>query len=188
MVDSYNRVLRKTDKAGSSGMGYSFHATDAWHAQCGRLADMEVKIENRPRFTVLGITGRGSNGPSFIPPLWELLNKKEIDIWHLFKSTTDGYGVMDNYDPETQELDYLAGHEAEPGTIAPEGLTTWDVPEETYAVIQCTIKTIMDAYRHFTEWCSDKGHLRKEGPEFEYYPEGWRETGLIYVYFPIEKT
>lgn len=148
---------------------------------------MEVKIEKKPRFKVLGVAGRGSDGPSFIPSLWERLNKKEVDIWHLFKSTAEGYGVMDNYDPATKELDYLAGHESEPGTEAPEGMVTWDVPEQTYAVIQCTIETIMDAYRYFTEWCCDKGYLRKKGPEFEFYPRNWLETGLIYMCFPIQK-
>jgi len=149
---------------------------------------LEVKIEKEPGFKVLGVVGRGSDGPSFIPLLWERLNKKEVDIWHLFKSTAEGYGVMDNYDPETKELDYLAGHEAERETEAPEGMVTWDVPEQTYAMIRCTIETIMDAYRYLTEWCSDKGYFRKKGPEFEFYPDGWLETDPIYMHFPIERT
>ncbi|UCH04613.1 MAG: hypothetical protein JSW05_00175 [Candidatus Thorarchaeota archaeon] len=24
-------------------------------------------------------------------------------------------------------------------------------------------------------------------PEFEFYPDGWLETGLIHMYFPIER-
>lgn len=149
---------------------------------------MGVKIEKKPGFKVLGLAGRGSDGPSFIPSLWERLNRKEVDIWHLFKSTSEGYGVMDNYDTASKNFDYLAGHEANPETEAPEGMVIWDVPEQTYAVIQCTIKTIMDAFRHFTEWCSDKGYSRRKGPEFEFYPDGWLEPGLIYAYFPIKKS
>ncbi len=94
---------------------------------------------------------------------------------------------MDNHDPETREFDYLAGREAEPGTAAPRGLAAWEVPEQTYAVFQCTIETIMDAFRQFTEWSQKEGYRRAEGPEFELYPEGWQDTGTIYVYFPIEK-
>jgi predicted transcriptional regulator YdeE len=148
---------------------------------------MEVKIEKKDGFSVLGILERAKDGPSFIPALWERLGKLENEIQHLYKSTSVGYGVMDHHDPSTKEFDYLAGHEARPAEDTPEGLTRWDVPGRPYAVVPCTMETIMDAYRHFTVWCASEGYKRSDSPEFEFYPPSFGDIGKMYMYFPIEK-
>jgi predicted transcriptional regulator YdeE len=151
---------------------------------------MEVEIKTRPGFTVLGLVERGKDGPKFIPPLWE----KYFTRWDEVKTTVKGgiaYGVMTNYDEGTKEFDYLAGHEVESGTKALEGLTTWDIPEQTYAVIACTVPTIMEAYQYcYQEWLPSMDYEAVRGvPEFELYPEDYEdiETGLMYMYFPIRK-
>ncbi len=116
------------------------------------VSQMEIEIKTKPGFTVLGILERGKDGPKFIPPLWEKYMTRFNEIVHLIKDR-NSYGVMANYDEGTKEFDYLAGHQVEHGTEAPEGLTTWDVPEQTYAVITCTVPTIMEAYQFFhKEW------------------------------------
>lgn len=150
---------------------------------------MNVEIVTKPAFTVLGMVERGKNGPKFIHPLWERYMKRFDDIKNKRKSNV-GYGVMDNYDNATEEFDYLAGIEVEPGTEAPEGFTTWDIPNQTYAVIACTIPTIGEVYQLFyQEWLPKEGYQRTDGPEFEFYPENFEniETDTIFLYLPIKK-
>ena len=50
------------------------------------------------------------------------------------------------------------------------------------------METIIEVFRYFVGWCSKDGLLRKDGPEFEFYSEGWFETDPIYMHFPIERT
>ncbi len=150
---------------------------------------MDVEIVTKPAFTVLGMVERGKNGPKFIPPLWERYMKRFDEIKNKRKSNV-GYGVMDNYDKAIEEFDYLAGIEVEPGTEAPEGFTIWDIPNQTYAVIACTIPTIGEVYQFFyQEWLPKEGYQRADGPEFEFYPENFenKETDTIYLYLPIKK-
>jgi len=75
-----------------------------------------------------------------------------------------------------------------PETKPPEGMTAWNIPKQTYAVIACTVPTIMKAYRFFREWLSKEDYQPAKGPEFELYPENYRnvETDTMYMYFPIE--
>lgn len=153
---------------------------------------MDAKIETRPRFTVLGLAKRGDahSGPTWIPPMWDELFSQYGEQLKTFTKSGPGYGVMDRYDSETHTFEYLAGFETEPGTKAPEGLSTWEVPEQTYAVIRCTIKTIGDAYTFFQqEWLPEAGYQRGAGAEFEFYGEEFHggEDEPMHMYFPIEK-
>ncbi len=151
---------------------------------------MEVEVKTRSGFTVLGMVERGREGPKFIPPLWEKFNRRFDEVKEFSKNKL-GFGVMANYDVETEEFDYLAGIQVDPGTQPPEGLTTWDVPDQTYAVIRCTVPTIMEAYKFYRkEWLPNVKYEACMGePEFELYPEDFEgiETGPIYMYFPIRK-
>jgi AraC family transcriptional regulator len=151
---------------------------------------MEVEIKTKPEFTVMGIVERGADGPKFIPPLWEKYHTRFDEVKEFTKNRI-GFGIMANYDQGTKEFDYLAGNQVEPGSEAPEGLTTWDVPEQTYAVIPCTVPTIMEAYQFFhKEWLPKVDFEACEGePEFELYPEDFNniETSTMFMYFPIRK-
>jgi len=152
---------------------------------------MEVEIVTKPEFTVLGLLARGKVGPEFIPPLWDRLFVRINEIQNKIKSRI-GYGVMSNYDETTKEFNYLAGFDVESGIEVPEGMIIWKVPDQTYAVIRCTIPTIMQAYQFFAqEWSLKEGYQRASGPEFEFYPENFNpeeeETSMIYLYIPIKK-
>jgi AraC family transcriptional regulator len=152
---------------------------------------MEVEVKIRPGFTVLGLVERGKEGPKFIPPLWDKYFSRWDEVKEVIKDRV-AYGIMTNYDEETKEFDYLAGHQVEPGTKAPEGLTTWDIHEQTYAVIPCTVPTIMEAYQFYNkEWLPNVEYEACLGePEFELYPEEYEgiETGILFMYFPVRKT
>jgi AraC family transcriptional regulator len=154
---------------------------------------MEAKIETRPAFTVLGLAKRGDadSGPTWIPPMWDEFFAQFGKQLHELTGAGPAYGVMDRYNPETHTFEYMAGFEAAPGTVAPEGLTTWEIPEQTYAVVGCTIKTISDAYTFFhQEWLPEAGYQRGVGPEFEFYGEEFHgdDGDRIYMYLPIVRS
>ncbi|MGD8566018.1 MAG: GyrI-like domain-containing protein [Candidatus Bathyarchaeota archaeon] len=151
---------------------------------------MENKIELKPAFAVLGIMKRGKDGKKFIPPLWEKFSKQYHEKTRNLRKSNVGYGVMTNYDPQTKEFDYLAGVEVNPDTKAPKGMTIWNIPDQTYVKITCTVPTIMKAVEFFQkQWLPNQGYQPVEGPEFEYYPEEYQnvETDTMYMYFPIKK-
>lgn len=143
---------------------------------------MEVQITTKPAFSVLGILDRGS--PPSIPELWKRFKKRSGEIQ---KKSGGAYGVMDHCDETIGEFSYLAGFEVEAGTEAPEGMTTWEVPEQTYAVVTCTVPTVDEAIRFFYKEWLPKHDCRHAGPEFEYYPEEWDEKAPMYFYFPVRK-
>jgi AraC family transcriptional regulator len=122
--------------------------------------------------------------------MWDELFSQYGEQLKKFAKSGPGYGAMDRYDSETHTFEYLAGYETEPTTEAPEGLTTWAIPEQTYAVIRCTIKTIGDAYAYFNqEWLPEAGYQRAAGPEFEFYGAEFHggDAEPIHMYLPIEK-
>ena len=119
---------------------------------------MEIQIKTKPAFSVLGIEGRGDadRGPEWIQPLWNKAFNRFDEIKDLVKSDQSGpqreaWGLMSATDeylaPWKNEGKYLVGWEVNPGTKPPKGWTVWDVPEQTYAVIGCTMATYGEAYK-----------------------------------------
>jgi AraC family transcriptional regulator len=153
---------------------------------------MDAKIQTKPGFAVLGLARRGDadTGPQWIPPMWDELFSQYGEQLEAFTRTGAHYGIVDHYNPETHTFEYLAGFETEPVTQPPEGLTTRDIPEQEYAVIRCTIKTIGDAHTFFRqEWLPASGYERAPSAEFELYDEEFQgnDDDPIYMYFPIQE-
>lgn len=151
---------------------------------------MEAKIEIKPAFLVLGIMKRGRDGTKFIPPLWDRFFKQYHEKTKSLRKSNASYGVMKNYDSKTKEFDYLAGFEVDLDTEVPKEMTTWNIPKQTYATITCTVPTIIKAVEFFQkQWLPNQSYQPAEGPEFEYYPEEYKnvETDTMYMYYPIKK-
>lgn len=149
---------------------------------------MEPKITHKPAFIVAGKKYHGNNANNEVFHLW-----RESGVWmgkiaHVTNPNV-AYGVMGNYDEQSQEFDYLAGVEVNNGDDQPEGLTSWAVPEQTYAVFTCTLPAIMEAYQHILQtWLPQSGYQHAGGPEFELYDEKFspeNPASLMYIYIPI---
>jgi predicted transcriptional regulator YdeE len=151
---------------------------------------MEAKVEIKHAFTVLGIMKRGVDGTKFIPSLWDRFFKHYHEKTRNLRKSNACYGVMKNYDPQTKEFDYLAGFEVDPETTVPNEMIAWNVPNQTYVGIACTVPTIRKAVEFYQkQWLSNRCYQPAEGPEFEYYPEEFKnvETDTMYIYYPIKK-
>ena len=161
---------------------------------------MEIQIKTKPAFSVLGIEGRGDadRGPEWIKPLWNKAFNRFDEIKDLVKSDQSGpqreaWGLMSATDeylaPWKNEGKYLVGWEVNPGTKPPEGWTVWDVPEQTYAVIGCTMATYGEAYKFVIQQFLPKEDYGQSGAMHEFYPREFRdiEKDTLHLYFPIKK-
>ena len=131
---------------------------------------MKVDISARDGFVVIGMKYRGRNENKEIPALWGEFMPRFGEITGVVDAPVF-YGVMGNYDMATGAFDYVAGSEVLPDALAPEGMTRWEVPGGTYAVVSFPFSAIMEATHdaHRT-WLPASGRQHTGGPEFEYYP------------------
>jgi AraC family transcriptional regulator len=97
---------------------------------------------------------------------------------------------MYDYDESSGEFDYLAAMEVESVATIPEGMMSLEVPEQTYAILTCTLPTIRQAFDHiYHTWLPQSGYQRAPGPEFEYYDERFdirNPDSEMDLYIPVQ--
>ena len=148
---------------------------------------MEPTIVSKPAFTVVGVLYRGKNEHGEIPRLWDQKLLPRADEVCDQVTPHLAYGVLDHFDRQTSEFDYLAGVGVERVTQLPEGMVRWDVPAQTYAVFPCTLPTIMAGFDNARRWFAQSGIQRAEGPEFEFYDEHFMGgDSALTIYMPIK--
>ena len=151
---------------------------------------MDPRIIKRPDLKVVGMKYRGNNENEEIPQLWDAFWPRHEEIAHRVPDMV-AYGVIDNFDEEKQEFDYVAGVEVDSLADVPAGMTGIEVPAQTYAVFDCTLPTLMDTIQHAYEgWLPGSGYARAPGPELELYDERFdvaQEKLEMSIYIPIEK-
>ena len=131
---------------------------------------MEVKIESKPGFMVVGITHRSKGGADEIPALWGRLMARFGEFKHLVHGG-GSYGVMANYDDEIDAFDYVAGLPVTSGADVPAGMDLWEIPEQTYAVFTFPFSEISRSYDYAMKvWPKESGRERSGGIVLEYYP------------------
>jgi AraC family transcriptional regulator len=151
---------------------------------------MEPRIVSRPAFTVVGMRYRGKPDQGEIPKLWSEFGPREGEV----EPKSDPprcYGVMDNYDEATGEFDYVASFEVESIVNIPDGMVSWDVPEQTYAVFSCTLPTIAQVFEYVHgKWLPGSGYRHAAGPYFELCNEEFdpeNPESEMYIYIPISR-
>jgi AraC family transcriptional regulator len=99
------------------------------------------------------------------------------------------YGAMDGYNEATGEFDYLAACQANSASVLPDGMISWIVPAQTYAVFPCTLPEIGEAWMTaYQQWLPQSGYMRAVGPEFEFYDDKFNPqdpASTLYLYVPI---
>ena len=152
---------------------------------------MEPKIKSRPAFRIVGMKYHGKNEQNEIPQMWSEFASRVSEVQNRVDAHAT-YGVMGNYDEDSGEFDYVAGLNVSAAAHVPEGMVSWDVPAQTYAVFSCTLPTIGETLDHIHRvWLPASGYRHAHGPEFELYrdeefdPEA--PDSVMYIYIPIEK-
>lgn len=150
--------------------------------------EMEPKIMTKSAFTVVGLLYHGKNENNEIKLLWEQLNPRFGEIMGQVEPPV-AYGVCGSPD-DTGAFDYLAGFGVVRVEAIPAGMTSWEVPQQRYAVFPCTLGTIHEAYEYaFKTWMPTSGYQQGDGPDFELYDEEFDDADpdpKLTIYIPIK--
>jgi predicted transcriptional regulator YdeE len=132
---------------------------------------MEIKVVERPAFTIVGLKYRGQAGSNAIPQLWQALGPRTGEIEGIADDTA-AYGISANADMESGEFDYIAGFSVTSTEHVPEGMVAFEVPGGRYAVFATTLPQIGETFQNaYHTWLPQAGHQPTGGPEFELYDE-----------------
>lgn len=151
---------------------------------------MKPQIVAKPAFTVVGMVIRARPMTPEIPGLWQQFAPRMGELQHLAEPGVS-YGLMDNVDHEAGRFDYMAACAVEKAVDLPAGMARWDVPANTYAVLETTLPAIGQAFDFIYEsWLPASGYRRAAGPDFERYGEAFNPddpTSRLSIYIPVEE-
>jgi AraC family transcriptional regulator len=149
---------------------------------------MEPKLVTKPAFTVVGLRTRAKGGSQAFAGLWEQFVPRMGEIKHTAAEDAS-YGVMDNADMATMDIDYMAGNPVTAAADLPQGMSAWQVPANTYAVFATTLPKIGETFDHiFGTWLPASDYRQAAGPYFERYGEDFApDTPHVDIYIPVEK-
>lgn len=146
----------------------------------------------KPAFAVIGMEGATTDGPGFIPALWERANSRFGEVAGLAKTNPDGslcgvWGAMTDMsrsflpweDGFTKGL-YLAGVEVRDDAQPPAGWTRWDIPGFEYVRV---VNDAPDVFSRALQTLADEG-LSLVGAVHDFTDP---VSGKAYMLFPIRK-
>lgn len=144
---------------------------------------MEIKLIEKPSFSVCGIEGSTNDGDGFIQNLYKrLFTEKKVPIGN------EVYGLMSNFDEFLAPWEnlnkglYLAGVIVPSEFDVPEGYTKWDVPAHSYICCLVDEGKYMDYLNHIYYYYLDYNRYDLVGAIFDYNLDG-----KDYLLFPVEK-
>ena len=151
---------------------------------------MDHKLAERTAFIVGGVQRRFSapdeEDPGF-QDIWMnrfMARHGEIEP---FCSDKGFYGVWFG-DVDAGPADYLAGMSVARREGFPSDLALREVPAGTYAVFECSVRTIGETYDAiFKEGASGAGYsLDRSAPHFEHYPPGTSsQDSPVFIYVRV---
>ena len=151
---------------------------------------MQPQLITKPAFTVVGLRIQTKPMTPDIPNLWQQFGPR-IDEVNALAEPHVSYGLMDHFDPQRGQLDYMAGVSVTEATDLPSGMSRWQVPANTYAVFETPISTINDAFGYiYDTWLPTAGYQQLAAPYFERYDETFNPgdpTSKLAIYIPVEK-
>jgi len=132
---------------------------------------MDAEIIRHPAIHVVDLHYRGKNENETFPAVRRAFWPRHLEIDSPLKPI-HSYGLIDHFDPDTRDMDYLAGIAVNPECAVPQGMTKLDIPPQTYAVFQCTLPTLWETIGVVHEqWFPGSGYRRADGLEFELYDQ-----------------
>jgi AraC family transcriptional regulator len=98
---------------------------------------------------------------------------------------------MGNYDGNTGEFDYTAACEVDRAAKVPDGMISWHLPSQTYAVFTCTLPTLRATYNTiYQTWLPTSSYRHGAGPEFELYDAQFDPSDAnskMSIYIPVKR-
>ena len=151
---------------------------------------MQPQVVTKPAFTVVGLCIHTLAKAAEIPLLWDQFVPRMDEVQHLAEPHVS-YGLMDHFNQEIGELDYMAGNAVEQVIDLPAGMARWDLPANTYAVFETTLPNIGETFGTiYNSWLPTSGYQHAAAPYFERYGETFDPddpTSKLSIYIPVEK-
>jgi AraC family transcriptional regulator len=148
--------------------------------------EMKPKFVTKPAFTVVGLRIRTKPMSPDIPALWDQFVPRMDEIENPSEPYVS-YGVMGNYTADG--FDYMAGNPVEDATHLPEGMVSWDVSANTYAVFDATLSNVGQVFNDiYNTWLPSSEYQPVDGFTLERYGEDFSpDTPNFTVYVPVQK-
>jgi AraC family transcriptional regulator len=148
----------------------------------------EPKLVSQPAFTVVGLLLHTQPMSPEIPALWDRFVPRMGEIQHQYGPHIS-YGLMGHSDQTTGTFDYMAGNPVAQVNQFPPDMTRWDVPANTYAVLETTLSKIGEAFDYlYNAWLPSSGYQQVDAPYFERYGEAFSpENPVLEIYIPVKK-
>jgi len=150
---------------------------------------MEPKIVEKEAFAVMGVSARGDPTTMDYEDIWGNRFMKHHD--QVKALSTDGgyYGAyFDTGEENVAEL--VAGMAVGEVQNVPEGLVVRELPPATYAVFDCTVKTIGPTWQAIMgEWMPASGYeYDASKTSFEYYPPDTQDADApVAIHVPVKR-
>ena len=147
---------------------------------------MQPQLITKLAFTVVGLLIQTTAKNAEIPALWDQFVPRMGEIPHQ-SAEHASYGLMSNFDRTTSTVDYMAGSPVEKVGALPAGMSSWDVPANTYAIFETSIAKIGETFDHiFSTWLPTSGYQQVNAPYFEYYGENFSPNNpVLSIYIPV---
>jgi len=141
-------------------------------------------------FTIVGLRIDTKPMAPEIPQLWDQFAPRIGEIKYGAEPQVS-YGMMENSSPTMGEMVYMAGISVQKVADVPKGMTFWELPSNTYAVVEATLSTIGQAFDYvYNTWLPASDYQPGQSPFFERYGETFNPAepnSILSIYIPIEK-
>lgn len=153
---------------------------------------MDVKIIQKPAFTMVGLRYQGKNQNQEISQVWSQFNQRACDLKHI--SPEGAYGIC-SLPPDLPEgeFEYVAGLAVSKVEDIPEGMVVRAMPEMKCAVFKHigAVETLSATYQSiYQEWLPQAGlEPLQAGLDMEMYDEefdNFSEKSVMYILVPIK--
>lgn len=151
---------------------------------------MQPQFVTKPAFTVVGMLIHTKPMAAEIPHLWQRFGPHMNDVPHLAEPGVS-YGMMDHFDLERGQVDYMACSAVEQVDELPAGMSRWDIPANTYAVFETTLPAIGHTFAYiYDTWLRTASYQQVAAPYFECYGatfDAGDPSSKLSIYIPVEK-
>lgn len=141
------------------------------------VESMEVKIVKKEAMKIIGMKTTTTIKNNNIPQLWDKFNKVNCSIKNV-KVQRVALGICPPVEikdfNEESPFDYITGLIVENFDDVPEGMLTYEIPAQKYAVIthKGALDKLQETYNYlYSVWPKESEMKFSGGPEFELYDE-----------------
>lgn len=148
----------------------------------------QPQVINKPAFTVVGLLLHTQPMSPDIPALWDKFVPRMDEIPHPAHEHIS-YGIMGRFDQATGMFDYLAGNPVTQVDRLPDGMSSWDLAANTYAVLETTLTKIGETMNYlYQTWLPTSDYYPVDAPSFERYGEAFSpDNPVLEIYVPVHK-